>query len=356
MSVDDLASEIDKGVLDHFHTEHQLARGGRTQPQGIRYSFARGTDGGLVDVRNLSRDARGSGYSCIACGASMIPKLGEVRSKHFAHLVGKPCSSETYLHRLAKECFAEGFKRVRQERRTWRVMYPAKVSCSVSHPSCPDGEWPMNLALFDQLQIEAPIQGCIADVLLTQSSTGRALAVEIWVTHECDDEKVAKGFPILEVKIEDEAGALSLASGTLSETQYRVLNFPTRRVPVDPYSCKDCPGVDLFVVYRSGKPILISRYRGKQLRGSPVFQQSMGFPADCVEVSGGRFFEGLCLALEEGVRVEWRPPDSRVWGNLSRWLELLPDPVREQRIQLLETGLKIRTRQSTGRAPAPSRR
>ncbi len=344
-----------KGHIDHHHTQQKMIRGGRTQPRGILYRLARGADGGLVDAQSLSSNARGAGYSCIACGAPMIPKLGEERSKHFAHGTGKSCSGETYLHRLAKECFAEGFRRLREEGRACRVMYPAKACCPVSSSSCPDGEWPVDLARFDQLQIEGPVQGCIADVLLTQSSTGRALAVEIWVTHECEQEKVAKGFPILEVKIVDEAGALSLASGTLSGTQYRVLNFPTRR-PVASYSCRDCQGVDLFVVHRSGKPILISGYHGEPLAGSPVFQRSMGFPAYREVVFGRRFFEGLCLALEAGVKVVWRPPNRRVWENLSRWLEFFPDPVREERVQQLETGLEIQIRQFTGRASASYRR
>jgi hypothetical protein len=263
-----------------------------------------------------------------------------VRSKHFAHAVGASCSSETYLHRLAKACFAEGFRLLREEGRAWRVMYHAKACCPVSYPSCPDGEWPVNLARFDQLQIEAPIQGCIADVLLTQSSTGSQLAVEIWVTHACEQAKLAKGFPILEVKIADEASALSLASGTFSEHPWRVLNFPTRR-SVKPFSCSACCGVDLFVVHRSGKPVLIAGYHGEPLAGTPVFQRSMGRPAHSEEVSGRRFFEGVCSALEAEVKVVWRPPNRRVMANLRRWLSGLPAPLREKRRQQLESNLHI---------------
>ena len=66
----------------------------------IKYHYAKNQDGVIIDIADVVKEDRVSQrFFCIGCGAEMIPKLGEVKARHFAHKVESPkCNSETYLH------------------------------------------------------------------------------------------------------------------------------------------------------------------------------------------------------------------------------------------------------------------
>ena len=69
----------------------------------IKYKYARDKVGEIVDIDNIDKGGKLS-YFCISCGNELIPKIGTMRQRHFAHKsITVNCSKETYLHKLSKE-------------------------------------------------------------------------------------------------------------------------------------------------------------------------------------------------------------------------------------------------------------
>ena len=84
----------------------------------IKYHYAKNQDGVIINIADVVKEDRKSQrFFCISCGAEMIPKLGEVKARHFAHKAETPnCNSETYLHKLTKLCLKNKFLLIRDIR------------------------------------------------------------------------------------------------------------------------------------------------------------------------------------------------------------------------------------------------
>lgn len=322
----------------------------------VLYRYALASDGSLVDVATLDPTNRGGPYTCLSCGGSLVPKLGAVVSHHFAHRSDAPCSSESYLHKLAKRVFVQEWERRRVIGKPWPLFFSRFLVCSAFEDSLQLSKWKflspgscshsiqsINLIdRYDRIEIEASLDGCIVDILLTHSScSSRRLSIEIEVSHRCDSMKIDKGFQILELPIRSDSDIDNLRMADLGRNFGRLINFdrlPMLRVP--DYSCSSCCGFDLFVLYSSGKPFLLQHYKGESLRGDPVFIRHMGFSIDLsAENTGQRFFEGVCLALEAGHTVNWRPSNKKVWANLFNWLRWQGEKGQE-RARLLGVNLR----------------
>jgi hypothetical protein len=78
----------------------------------IKYKYARNSENRIVYIEELEKtnDIKQEVFTCISCGNLLIPKLGKIRQKHFAHKYVQNCSKETYLHRLAKLVFAQEYQ------------------------------------------------------------------------------------------------------------------------------------------------------------------------------------------------------------------------------------------------------
>jgi hypothetical protein len=141
-------------------------------------------------------------FRCLGCGEELVPHLGQVRARHFAHLPGSRCpltAPETALHQDGKERLlalcAEAFSGAR------RVTLLARCAgCRRSQP------WDL-AALGNAAASEATIGPLRADVLVT--ARGRpALAFEVRVTHAVDAAKetalAAAKVPFAEVDAREE--------------------------------------------------------------------------------------------------------------------------------------------------------
>lgn len=141
-------------------------------------------------------------FTCLGCGEPLVPHLGKVRARHFAHHPGSACpltAPETALHLDAKERLlalcAAAFSGER------------RVTLLARCPSC-RRTTPRDLAAAgDAAQAEGAVGPLRADVLV--SSRGRpALAFEVKVTHAVDPVKeaalAAAGVPALEVDAREE--------------------------------------------------------------------------------------------------------------------------------------------------------
>src|SRR6056297_955390 len=111
----------------------------------IKYRYAFDGQGNVVNVDNLSRnrisgevrrteeshqDKAFSKFKCISCENELIPRLGEIRRKYFAHKSGQTCSEETYLHKLCKAIFAENYRNCIENNEPFFIEYKEEVICN----------------------------------------------------------------------------------------------------------------------------------------------------------------------------------------------------------------------------------
>ena len=162
-------------------------------------SWARDREGARVQVGDLDPRRRGdrAPFTCPGCADVLVPHLGRVRARHFAHRPGSTCpltSPETALHQNAKErlawLFGEAFagrRRVVLSTRCTTCRRPAPVDVA---------------AAGDGAVLEGLVGTRRADVLVTRG--GRpALAVEVRVAHAIEPAKeealASLGVPVAEV-------------------------------------------------------------------------------------------------------------------------------------------------------------
>jgi hypothetical protein len=187
-------------------------------------SWARDREGARVQVGDLDPRRRGdrAPFTCPGCADVLVPHLGRVRARHFAHRPGSTCpltSPETALHQNAKERLAwlceeafAGRRRVVLRTRCPRCRRPAAVDVASSG---------------DAAVLEGQVGSRRADVLVTRDDRP-ALAIEVRVAHAVEAEKEAAlaaiGVPVAEV---DAAASWEAEeAGTTSVTCGRSLGFP----------------------------------------------------------------------------------------------------------------------------------
>lgn len=143
--------------------------------------FGRHRDGQLVHINDAPRHSRD--FTCPDCNTSLVVKKGPINVHHFAHSSNADCTSagETALHRLAKCILQEG--------KALRV--PELV---VLGENCQ----PTREVLLDSVEEETWEGNFRPDLRATMRGTEggreitRTLYIEIHVTHQVDQEKLAK--------------------------------------------------------------------------------------------------------------------------------------------------------------------
>jgi hypothetical protein len=187
------------------HTAWQGAgEDGGAKGDRVLLAWARDRAGTKVHVARLSaadRRARAP-FTCVACAERLVPHLGKVRARHFAHLPGSTCAltaPESALHLDAKERLLalcrDAFAGTR------------RVTVLARCPGCRRGA-PVDLARAgDGAAGEASVGPLRVDVLVL--AAGRpTLAFEVKVTHAVDDAKeaalAAAGVPAIEIDAREE--------------------------------------------------------------------------------------------------------------------------------------------------------
>ena len=183
----------------HGHTAPVRAPVRAAGRADVLLAWALDRDGRKVHAGTLDAKDRGARapFSCLGCGEPLVPHLGRVRARHFAHQPGSACpltAPETILHLDAKERLlalcADAFARRR------------RVAALARCPSC-RLVTPLDLALAGDAAVAEGAVGLLrADVLVLRA--GRpALALEVKVTHAVEAEKEralgAAGVPAVEV-------------------------------------------------------------------------------------------------------------------------------------------------------------
>lgn len=192
-----------------------------------RYKCALSESGTPVFIGDITKEnKKETSYTCMWCGKRLFPVLGKKREHHFRHEEGAECSDyNRYLHEYAK---AE-LKRRFDEGETFIIEYNAHFQC-VKFESCQvrlnhkwmlcSYDWTHKEDLKKKYDTCTPEKGFyeeleegkrryVADLKLTSSTDGKLppTILEVWVNHECTEQKRNSGARIIEIKIEKEEDA-----------------------------------------------------------------------------------------------------------------------------------------------------
>lgn len=191
--------------------------------------FALDSDGKTVDIRNLSN--KNGLFFCPRCHDAMIPKMGKVKAWHFAHKA-KTCAYDAYLHSLAEIRIAEWFNK----NQSITLDMEAVKICS-DYKTCPfhDSRECTNPAriqydlkrYYSGCEIECPCGNFVADILCRHNNT--PLFIEIFVTHECSDEKKTSGYRIIELVIDSEESIDKIVSSSVLVESEKVRLYGFKR-------------------------------------------------------------------------------------------------------------------------------
>lgn len=187
------------------------------------YGFARTEDGKPIHISSISKEDRHRcRYFCYGCDKELFPVLGEHREKHFRHEKGAECDPNRYLHEHAKAELKQRF----DENESFIVQYHATQICEKAEqcvfrkqynwPEC-EQEGLYSIDLKKHYDTCTPEKGYyqelpdgkkryVADLKLTNSQkpAQKPVCIEIWVTHECTEDKKQNGGRIIEIKINNE--------------------------------------------------------------------------------------------------------------------------------------------------------
>ena len=205
--------------------------------QKIKYHYALNENGDIIDKSDVTKEDRKSQrIFCINCGEEMIAKLGEIKSRHFAHKAETlDCNSETYLHKLAKLRLKEKF----YSAASFEIAYWQEVKCS-DKSSCPffKEEECKEKRLksfdlkkyYDTCQEEQREDSFIADLKISSSQNPKRppVTIEIYVSHKCSLPKKESGIRIIEVRIKDESDIQDLILHPIAEDEDCRYSFEPR--------------------------------------------------------------------------------------------------------------------------------
>ncbi len=191
----------------------------------VQLAWALDRSGAKVHVARLDpkdRKARAP-FTCLACHEVLVPHLGRVRARHFAHAPGSSCpltAPETALHLDAKERLlalcADAFAGLRP------------VTVQTRCPECRRLAPRALAALGDGALEEGAVGPLRADVLVTRGGAP-ALAIEVLVTHAVEPEKeaalAAAAVGAVEVDAREE-WELAEGDGGVAIACVRTLGFP----------------------------------------------------------------------------------------------------------------------------------
>jgi competence CoiA-like predicted nuclease len=101
----------------------------------IKYKYAIDPSGTIIKIDSLSKEtiSRGQNFICISCRKALIPRLGNIRQKHFAHKRPYKCSNETYLHKLAIQLFYQEYVYCLSNNRPFYIEVKQLKICNLKH-------------------------------------------------------------------------------------------------------------------------------------------------------------------------------------------------------------------------------
>ncbi len=177
----------------------------------LKYPFAINEDGKPIYIDNVSQENRRSfRFHCYGCGKELVPVLGDIREHHFRHKEDTRCDPNKYLHEFAKATIKQRF----DENEHFIVEYNTTKICKHKHTCKFATQFQWEECAYDskeQLDLKKYYDTCtaekgyyqelpdgrkkyIADLILTNSQDESIppICIEIWVNHECTEDKKTK--------------------------------------------------------------------------------------------------------------------------------------------------------------------
>lgn len=202
--------------------------------------FALDASNNIVDIKNVHDDQQ---YFCPHCHKEMITKRGKIRQWHFAHKTDK-CSYDKYLHSIAEIMIMDWFNK----KETIMLFMDTPVKCNkfdscifYDERNCTGKKrTPFNLKKYYSKCIqEHGYKGFIADLYCEcDTDPTSPIFIEIFVTHECSQEKIDSNIRIIELNIQSEEDILNIVnSSKLNENEMvRLYNFQRKESLVDKFT------------------------------------------------------------------------------------------------------------------------
>lgn len=179
----------------------------------IQYRYAY-KDGKIVCINNISTHEI---FHCISCGREMIAKLGEKRTKHFAHKINvQTCDPNKYLHELTKLVLLQKFQSEDFKIKLNRTCQCIESSCLLNNCKI---KIPQEYDLkkhYNTCELEKNISDFRADLLISGNKKDPIL-IEICVSHKCTSSKINSGLKIIEIPIRTEEDIEYLKKNPISE-------------------------------------------------------------------------------------------------------------------------------------------
>lgn len=216
----------------------------------IKYQYAQ-LDKSIVDISSVTECDRKLRFTCLGCGRSLIPVLGDRVERHFRHKTELACSGETYLHNLAKNRFYDDYSKCLEQKNPFLIHVLQQSKCTFYEENAGEGkpcgtETPEFLDLTKWFSepplLESRYENFIPDVLL-RSRKGVPLFVEIKVSHACSQEKIDSGHRIIEIEI-NSVDDIDFELGVKKDSSVSLFNFSLEK-------SFDCGGIcDRYTVVK----------------------------------------------------------------------------------------------------------
>jgi|WetSurMetagenome_2_1015567.scaffolds.fasta_scaffold115707_2 hypothetical protein len=201
----------------------------------IKYKYAIAQSGTIIKIDSLSKEpiSRDQSFTCISCKRPLIPRLGNIRQKHFAHKSPYKCSNETYLHKLAIQLFYQEYLYCLSNSLPFFIEAKQLKICSLKHEELGYSCELIGFTKFDltkyykSIFIEEKEENLIPDITLYRDNQDEKLFIEIAVTHFLEPKKINSGYRIIELKIESESDLEPIKKHLISSKDSNItfLNF-----------------------------------------------------------------------------------------------------------------------------------
>ena len=227
----------------------------------IKYSYCVDENNRLVHISELTNETRHSHqWRCLQCGQEMTPKLGKIKTKHFAHKADTACDGELYLHQLAKRRIREKF----ESADSFPITFVKDVPCS-EHKTClyyngymckkRNVHIPFNLKEWYNCCEEEIRDGeFIIDLLLTsKTNPNENIYIEIFVTHKSEESKINSDNRIIEttqIKSEDDIEDI-IKRGFVEGRNCKIYNFKKDKLKLPSIKVGGVP-IERFVLFKNG--------------------------------------------------------------------------------------------------------
>lgn len=215
----------------------------------VLYRYAFNEKKELVNIDDIDEEYRKEHkFYCIYCNDEMVASLkDDIKRRHFRHKNKNACAFDHYLHTLSEHLFKKAYDSSDSFYLEYNINYTCDTTnCRYKTDGCQERKLEkFNLKKwYPNCEIEKEVEDkegnkYIADVLLTSNDSRiPPLLVEIFVTHECTEQKKHSGLKIAEIKINSENDIKMLCDSHKISENYMVSLYNFKREKTRPFESK----------------------------------------------------------------------------------------------------------------------